>query len=277
MTRRRKWIMIAGLALLLAILLTAVPVRQEPYTTYEQYPVTETYTEEEAYEVPVTEHTTVREAYKVPVAETYYVQEPYTDIKVYYVREPYTTTEIYYVLVPVQKTAPLTYSATGQDYSWYVFEPGFRAWVYLQNTDSQAGTFQVNFTLNLFVGGQVERAAGAYLQAGEQEKVEISYAGSYLSSFQYSVVPPNKTKMVYVSEPRTRLVIKYRDVRKERETTKYKDVPKERTVWETGYRYVPKTTTTWETRHRDVPKERTVWETRSVVQHRWVSLAGIVW
>lgn len=221
MTRRQKWLAIIGVSLLFLILILVVPIRQVPHIVYEQYPITETYT----------------------------AKEPYIDTEAYYEWEPYTATETYYVQVPVQKLAPLTYSATGKGFTWYTLKPGFRAWVYLKNTDSQAGIFQVDFTLNLFGGGQTGQSAGAYLQPGEQKKVEVSYAGRYLDSFKYSVAPPNKTVTVYESRPTTRPVEKWRRVRREREVVKY----------------------------RDAPKERIVWKTRPVTQYKWRSIIGVTW
>jgi len=221
---KKKRAMTTGLVVLFLAFVLLVPVRQEPYVAYEQHPIT-TYVD---------------------------VQEPYSVTEYYTVQEPYTVTEDVWVEKSSTITSPLTYIAVRGSSSSHTFDsslPGFYAWIYLQNTDSEGGFFQVDFDLKLLGGGWAKESAVVYIPSGAQKKVEVSHIGCYLDSFDWDVKAPLKTTEVYTSVCEKQEVIKYRDVQVSRQVTKY----------------------------RIVSKERTDWKTLQVIRYRQVSIVGIGW
>jgi len=211
-----------------AILIFVAPLKTVSYTATEKYQTTETYY----------------------VKESYTAEEPYTELETYYEKEPFTTYETYTEREPYNKSIPIDYIVTSKGSYSYFWSTGFDAWVNIKNTDLKSGTFTVVFNLTLKGGAKTTKSASKYIAIGDTEKVQVSYAGAWLSSYTYSITPPTKTVTEYRDVQKTREVVEYRDVQKTREVTKYRTV----------------------TKYKDVPRQRTVWKERAVIRYKKVSL-----
>ena len=146
--------------------------------------------------------------------ESYKVTLPYQRQESYQETEPYQETEYY--------NEALSYSATNKDpcttsgiFGWKKAVAG----IYIVNTDSQAGTFQVSITFNLDGGGTLRDSVSHYLTQGNGDwfRVEdnsISWEG-VVNSCDYSITPQQVQK--------SRIVTKYRTVTRYKTVTDYKD------------------------------------------------------
>jgi hypothetical protein len=156
----------------------------------------------------------VSEAYSVSVTEPVQVQQPYTE----------TVTD------PVQTQQPLTYQVTNASRSqdpWYSGDCNGHMYVTIKNTDTEAGTFIVNY--KFWTTGTVLHATGqVYVLPSEWETSEGIWSGlgCFVSSgawdWSYDVQPSTKTVTTYT----THQVTRYRTVTEyqTRQETRYHKV-----------------------------------------------------
>ena len=153
--------------------------------------------------------------------ESYKVTVPYQRQESYPETEPYQETEYY--------NEQLSYSITNKD---DCTTTGIFAWkkatygIYIVNTDSQAGTFDVSITFHLDGGGTLSDSVSHYLTQGNGDwfRVEdgsIKWDGVVNGCDSY-VSPQVVQKSRIVTKYRT--VTKYKTVTDYRDETRYKKV-----------------------------------------------------
>ena len=162
---------------------------------------------------------TVEELYQA--TETYYVYEPYT------VEQPYTDIETYYEKEPYTEYVPIDYLVTYEEKYRFYGAGGVYIRLDVKNIDSTSGTFTALFEFTLELGLKITESESKYIPAGDTEKLTITYHREGIKSFTYSIIPPEKTVTAYRDVPKTREVIRHKQV------TNYRYVSEERTVWKT--------------------------------------------